>query len=177
MISAMIDLETLGTSPDCQILTIGGVKFDPNTKEEPYGEFYMKFSMDDQEQRSVDDDTLAWWSKQSAEVQEEALSPDGRSPTVEVLKELNKWLVGVDVIWAHGSTFDIVILENAYKMYGLPVPWPFWKIKDSRTLMSIASSDPRKNYEFAAHNALADAFVQAKCVQDVIAEYSLSIRK
>ena len=31
MIHAMIDLETLATDPNATILTIGGVKFDPNT--------------------------------------------------------------------------------------------------------------------------------------------------
>ena len=33
---AMIDLETLGTGPDCVVLTIGGVKFNPNDISEPW---------------------------------------------------------------------------------------------------------------------------------------------
>lgn len=175
----MIDLETLGTKPDCQVLSIGAVKFDANSNEEPYAEFYKKFTLDDQEElgRTVDESTIEWWNKQSKTVIEEAFSLDDREETADILKALNKWLVGVDIIWAQGAVFDIAILESMYRMYDLPVPWPFWKIKDSRTLMSIASSDPRKNYKFDAHNALADAFVQAKCVQDVVAEYSLSIRK
>jgi hypothetical protein len=32
---AMIDLETLSTTPDCVVLTIGGVKFNPNTISSP----------------------------------------------------------------------------------------------------------------------------------------------
>jgi len=174
----MIDLETMGTRPNCQVLTIGGVKFDHRNNTEPYGEFYYKFTMEDQEAkgRTVDDDTLDWWSKQEPEVLLEAFGDDGRTDTHQVLKELNRWLVGVDIIWAHGSTFDIVILENMYEMYGLPVPWPFWKVKDSRTLLSIADKDPRKSYDFEAHNALADAYVQAKCVQDVVRDYNLTLR-
>ena len=31
---AMIDLETLGTQPDCVILTLGGIKFNPYNKED-----------------------------------------------------------------------------------------------------------------------------------------------
>ena len=38
-IHAMIDLETLGTAPDCAVLTIGGVKFNPNAISEPYQPF------------------------------------------------------------------------------------------------------------------------------------------
>ena len=48
-IHAMIDLETLATDPNATILTIGGVKFDPNTNAEPHSEFYYKLDVDEQE--------------------------------------------------------------------------------------------------------------------------------
>ena len=48
-IHAMIDLETLATDPNATILTIGGVKFDPNTNAEPHSEFYHKLDVDEQE--------------------------------------------------------------------------------------------------------------------------------
>ena len=35
-IHAMIDIETLGTSPDCVVLSVGAVKFDPFTNIEPH---------------------------------------------------------------------------------------------------------------------------------------------
>jgi hypothetical protein len=31
----MLDLETLGTRPDCVILTLGAIKFDPYTLSDP----------------------------------------------------------------------------------------------------------------------------------------------
>ena len=33
---AMIDLETLGTNYDATVLTIGGVKFNPNKISDPF---------------------------------------------------------------------------------------------------------------------------------------------
>ena len=36
----MIDLETLGTSPDTVILTLGAIKFDPYTNVEPSDGLY-----------------------------------------------------------------------------------------------------------------------------------------
>ena len=45
-IHAMIDLETLATDPNATILTIGGVKFDPNSDAEPHSEFYHKLDID-----------------------------------------------------------------------------------------------------------------------------------
>jgi DNA polymerase III epsilon subunit-like protein len=177
-VHAMIDLETLGTKPDCTVLTIGGIKFDPNTKEEPWSEFYMQLDIDDQERmgRSVDDDTLEWWGKQDPEIIEAAFTPHNRILPKTMLQELKKWCVGVDTFWAQGVSFDIVIIENMCRMYDIPIPWPFWKVKDSRTLLGIVSMDPRKRYTFAAHNALEDCRIQAKSVQDAIAELGIQIR-
>ena len=39
-IHAMIDLETLATDPHATILTIGGVKFNPDNNSEPHSDFY-----------------------------------------------------------------------------------------------------------------------------------------
>ena len=47
-IHAMIDLETLGTKPDAVVLTIGGVKFNPNDMSETHSHFYHRFHVDEQ---------------------------------------------------------------------------------------------------------------------------------
>lgn len=175
---AMIDLETLGTGPDCVVLTIGGVKFNPNTISSPREELYHKFEVDEQlnKGRTTLESTLEWWGKQEESVREEALGDSNRTPVLEVLHALNKWCVGVDTIWCQGPAFDIVILENLFKQYNHHIPWPFWKIKDSRTLFGIMPKDPRKAIDFAAHNALEDCKVQALCVQQTIKELGLTIR-
>jgi hypothetical protein len=174
-IHAMIDLETLATGFDATVLTIGGVKFDPNNISQPMQEFYYKFDVDEQTARGrkVDENTITWWGKQSKEVQEDALGEEGRTPVIEVLKALNKWCVGVDSIWCQGPAFDIVILENMYKEWQHHLPWNFWQIKDSRTLFQIMPKDPRKEINFQAHNALEDSKVQALCVQQSIKQLGL----
>lgn len=174
----MIDLETLGTSPDCAVLTIGGVKFNPNAISEPFQEFYYRFEVDEQLERgrTVLESTLEWWGNQEESVREEALGDEDRTPVIDVLKALNRWCVGVDTIWCQGPAFDIVILEHMFKQYNHHVPWPFWKIKDSRTLFGIMPADPRKAIEFDAHNALEDCKVQALCVQQCVKELGLTVR-
>ena len=166
---ATIDIETLGTSPDAVVLTIGGIKFDPLADDGLHSEFYYRLDADFQMaiNRTVDEDTIAWWGKQDADVQAEALDPEGRTSVVETLKALNKWLVGVDKIWCQGPVFDITILENLYKGADLHHNWSFWNIRDSRTLFGLMPKDPRKEINFAAHNALADAIVQSLCIQKV----------
>ena len=166
---ATIDIETLGKNPDTVVLTIGGIKFDPYKTDGLHSEFYCRVDADAQIEngRSVDEDTLAWWSKQDKDVTAEALDPTGRMSVEHTLKALNKWLVGVDKLWCQGPVFDIGILENLYKEADLHHNWSFWNIRDSRTLFSLMPKDPRKEIDFAAHNALADAIVQSLCIQKV----------
>jgi len=172
---ATIDIETLGTSPDTVVLTIGGIKFDPMADDGLHSEFYYRVDADEQIEmgRSVMESTIEWWEKQSEEVKAEAMNPEGRVSVEETLKALNKWLVGVDKLWCQGPVFDIGILENLYKQIKLHHNWSFWNIRDSRTLFGLMDKDPRKEIDFAAHNALADAIVQSLCIQKVYKKLNL----
>lgn len=104
----MIDLETLDTSPRCTVLTVGGVKFDPYSTNEPHSEFYFRLDLDEQDRlgRTVTDDTIEWWAKQDPRVKEEAFREDDRVGLKHFLDHLTKWMVGVDVLWGHGYGFD-----------------------------------------------------------------------
>ena len=173
---ATIDIETLGTKPDTTVLTIGAVKFNPFTKEEPYADLYLKVDADQQIEagRSIDEDTLTWWTKQPQEIQDEAFLSTERVSVEDTLAQLNKYLVGVDKIWCQGPVFDICILENLYRQYDKHFNWVFWNIRDSRTLFGLMPEDPRKKYKFAAHNALEDCRIQSKCIQEVYSELQLT---
>jgi hypothetical protein len=166
-IAAMLDLETLDTTADAQILTIGGVKFDPDSGAKPYADFYYRLELDSQDAkgRTISEDTMAWWSRQDDKIILEAFGDHNRHSVEEMLVALKKWYVGVDEVWAQGICFDIGMLENLHRQYGYPIPWSFWKVKDSRTIFGLMKKDPRKNFIFDAHNALEDARIQAKCVQ------------
>ena len=47
MAAAMIDMETLSTKLDTVILTLGGVKFNPYSKEEPFEPIYLRIDVDE----------------------------------------------------------------------------------------------------------------------------------
>jgi len=163
----MIDLETLGVEPDCVIMTIGAIKFDPFSSTEPHSGLYLRCNVDEQTAmgRTVDDNTLAWWAKQKDSVKEEAFSDDDRISVEEITKKINKFCVGLDYLWCQGPTFDFTILQNFYRMAQTPAPWNYWQIRDSRTLFAMMPQDPRKAIQEELHNALADCYYQAKCVQ------------
>ena len=164
----MLDIETLGTCPDCVVLTLGAVKFNPYTKEDVGAGLYCKPDVDEQivRGRIVRDDTMAWWSAQAEDVREEALGMEDRIPVEQMLRELNRFLVGADNIWAQGTVFDIGILEHLYKQYNMVPNWQFWQISDSRTLFKV-HGDPRVKGKVGLHNALEDCVSQAKAVQDI----------
>ena len=173
----MLDLETLGTQPGCVILTLGAVKFDPYTMNDPGPGLYVRPDADEQiaRGREVQQDTLEWWMRQAEDVREEALGVDGRIPVEEMYRQLNRFLVGVNNIWCQGPVFDIAILENLYMQYGWPTPWQFWQIADSRTLFKV-HGDPRVKGKTGLHNALEDCVSQATAVQQVYNKLGLEKR-
>jgi hypothetical protein len=95
--------------------------------------------------------------------------------TVEqALDSLNRWVVGVDILWGQGYGFDYTILEDMYRNAGRPIPWNFWQIRDSRTLFGICNEDPRKRFQTDKHNALADAYFQSKAIQVAYSELGVT---
>jgi hypothetical protein len=172
----MLDLESLGTQPDCAILTLGAVKFDPYTPDSFGDSLYFRIDVDEQLAlgRRVQQDTLEWWSRQADDVREEALGEEGRVSLTDMYRQLNRFTVGVNNIWCQGPAFDIVILENIYRQMGWPTPWQFWQIRDSRTLFGV-HGDPREKNKAGLHNALEDCVSQAQGVQAIY--HALRIEK
>lgn len=164
----MLDLESLGTRPDCAILTLGVVKFDPFTPDAFGDSLYFRIDVDEQLAlgREIQQDTLNWWAKQADDVREEALGEEGRVSLETMYRDLNRFCVGVENIWCQGPAFDIVILENIYRQQGWPTPWQFWQIRDSRTLFGV-HGDPREKGKAGLHNALEDCISQAQGVQAI----------
>ena len=169
-IHATIDLETLDTCPQATVLSLGAVKFNPFNDSEPYDELYFKISVDDQDRlsRSTSDNTIEWWSKQDPKIMEEAFDQSNPNEVMSVeqaLGSINRFVVGVDVLWGQGYGFDFTIIEDMYRSIGKPIPYNFWQVRDSRTLFSVCKEDPRKKIQNNLHNALADAYYQSKAIQ------------
>jgi hypothetical protein len=162
----MVDLETLATSPDAVILTIGAVTFDPASNR-IFDKLYHRVDIEscDRLGMTVNDDTVEWWSKQAADVQTEAFAEDNRLPIEEVIEKFHKFAWNCDAFWSHGATFDLVILDCYYRKLNKVPPWNFWQIRDTRTLFDLGY-DPEMPKE-GLHNALEDASRQAIGVQTI----------
>ena len=168
MLHTMVDLETLDFKPTSVILTLGAIKFNPYTFDEPVTGLYLRLNVDQQLEmgRSTSESTIEWWSKQSEEVREEAMGEKDRVDVKDAMEQFHKFVWNGGPIWAQGPQFDMVIIENLYQMLNKPLSWSHQAIRDSRTVFNLGV-DPKMEKGDQAHNALADAYWQAKGVQNV----------
>ena len=161
----MIDLEGLATGPDATILTIAAQAFDPFGKGYYEQSYYARVTLESQENRVIDDDTIAWWATQPAEVRDEAFNEEGRVPLDEALDGLGKLIWHSKMIWAQGPTYDMNILEHAYKSYRKTLPWKYFMVRDSRTIFSCWPDQPIPP---TTHHALEDCRRQIGMLQNTL---------
>lgn len=166
MTHIMIDTETWGTEPGCDIRSIGACVFDPvaGTYSDT-DQFYIacdnpriqmpawkpyKYDL------KRDPQTVQWWSEQSDEAQAAFADP---VDLAECLHRFSTWVFRLtdqlydrhgigkcepspDIrLWAHGPQFDASILAVAYKAVQLPVPWHYRAPRDTRTCFDMAGID------------------------------------
>lgn len=161
----MIDLETLGTFMNAPVVTIGACFFDPMTGEIG-GKFYRKIDIAEAMRFGTPDpETIRWWLTQEPAAQKELSS--AKDKMADVLRDLSTFYnTGNDAaVWGNGPTFDVTILDYAYwKCLGEKSPWPFWNVRDVRTVVQLAEGLVKKPAAFTknavAHNALDDCIFQ-----------------
>lgn len=164
----MLDFETLGTDPDTAVISLGACFFDEQTGE--IGPtFYMAFEIDEQlkKGRSITGSTLQWWMGQTGAAKK--VFNEKAKPTQEVLETFAKWVLSNNTIskirpWGNGSTFDISIIEDMFRMYNIKCPWLFYNVYDLRTFKRYIANGAKVVIEGTAHNALDDAIGQSKYV-------------
>jgi len=166
----VFDIETLGTKPGAAILTVGLAlvsrasakviasyywQVDPKTYDEPNHPSFDK-----------ECSTIAWWAQQSEEATKEAFG--GEYAIEQVLDEIIDVIMfygGVDkaVVWGNGATFDVSILEEAFRRLGQDVPWEFYNVRCLRTLCSEMGVDWKRHLQkHRAHIAVEDAKAEAR---------------
>lgn len=162
----MIDLETLGQTSSCPVISLGAVFFDIEAKK--LGPtFYMALDVGEQMKygRIPDASTLKWWLGQSNAAKK--VFKEEAKPTREVLELFIRWCkangTGINP-WGNGSSFDISIMENIFNQYNLSPPWAFYNVMDLRTFKRFKAGGTKLQKGGVNHNALDDAVSQAKYV-------------
>lgn len=161
----MIDIEGLGTGPETAILTIAAQAFDPFGTGWYDKHYYARIDLESQENRKIEQGTIDWWATQPAVVKEEAFAEDGRIPLNQALEGLGKLVWHSNRIWAQGPTYDMNILEHAYKSYNMALPWKYYMVRDSRTVFSLWPDQPIPP---TSHHALEDCRRQIGMLQNTL---------
>lgn len=176
----MIDIESLDTTPYCVILTIGLVRFSP------YGQgvaekLTLRPTIEEQTtkyNRLISDNTMSWWSEQNPKALEEAFSDNDRMSFNDCMEVLYHFCWNRRAIWSHGAPFDVVACETALRQTLTdrpnPIPWPFYTVRDTRTLYEIAGVSLKDGGHVTSHRAVDDAERQAIVVQQAYKKLGLT---
>jgi exodeoxyribonuclease VIII len=157
-----VDMETFDTAPTAKMISlalVGYNRFSCEVAEEIYARFDVKLMPG-----TVSRSTIQWWKKQ------DAINPgllaeatNGTTDPLEFFDDFTRGYPKGAKVWGNGATFDVTILEETLKSLNCPVPWPFWDVRDLRTLLDVADVNARQcHFDGDKHNALHDARHQAK---------------
>lgn len=173
MTDIMIDLETLSTRSDAAIISIGACIFDLKTGEIT-DTFYKAIGLFDQKHYGhIDPETVSWWLEQPDDTRLDIASTSGDQTLYEALIKLREFvrrhLTDSSRLWSNGSSFDLVILRNAYQRNQMNVIWKYWQERDCRTIYDLAKDicgiDVKSSQRTdTPHHALDDAIDQSKNV-------------
>ena len=113
----------------------------------------------------IDEATMKWWSEQSQEARTEIFDPSERIDISTALRSLQTFVKDANRIFAHSPQFDCIILENAFNLCGIKVPWNFWQLRDTRTIYDLAGVRLKDFAETGQpHHALYDCYSQIKAL-------------
>ena len=160
----MIDLESRDTVPSAIVLSLGAVVWKSKMVEHQvpgggtedlldYEVVERLYRHPDTELQEADGrtssiETMKWWAIQDRDAFNEAFIDSKLQGSVE---EMFRDLIlmaaahGVTKFWASPVTFDIPMLNDLARMYGLVVPWSYNNCYDVRTVVNEA------NYSAKSH--------------------------
>lgn len=167
--NAMIDLETMGKTGQAAILSIGIAIFNESGIK---NKFYHKIDLQSciDVGLKIDASTLIWWLQQSEQARKEFYSEKEGFDIQTSLIYINKFLSEYEDIkvWGNGANFDISILENAFNVCGIDVPWKHNNVRCFRTYKAMSPQIISIPEDRPAHNALEDAIWQAEYAIEIM---------
>lgn len=167
----MLDIETMGTSSNAAIMSIGACYFNPATGE--IGDTFHE-QVDISSNGQIDASTVIWWMDQDDEARSKFKNNGKAGHINAVLAEFADFVKPNCQVWGNGIAFDNVIIRTACEHPSFPrgAPWKFWNDRDVRTMVELGKVigiDPKRDFPFEGvkHDALADAIHQAKYVSAI----------
>ncbi len=171
----MLDLETFGTDTNSVIVAIGAVLFDfeDDTVFETWYQVVDARSCVDAG-LVMTPETVMWWLKQNDEAR--AMFNVQGMDLKTTLHLFDSWIKehNPEGVWGNGSDFDNVLVANACKAVGRPLPWKYYKNMCFRTIKNLFKVEIKR--DGIHHNAVHDAVHQMKHLKEINRVYSLNLK-
>lgn len=175
----VLDIETLGTSADAAILSIGAVALD--SRYQPVSYFFagpISLESNREAEREVTSGTILWWMQQPTEARDFSFtSDDDCMHLYTALESFCRWgdfAHRSKKVWGNGAEFDNVIFERAMRAYPADPTAVLWHYSDNQSLRTVRLLDIQLQLSGAwvppviPHVALYDAYAEAFYLQDVM---------
>lgn len=162
----MIDIETLAVCPTAAIISIGGVKYDIETKTMT-DEFYVNINAHDCKKHGlvISSETVEWWKSQNPEVRQTLMKD--QHTLKDAMTLFYDWVDPNSSLSCYGMSFDVPIIQNALLTVGYKkMPWNYRKLRCARTIGELYGVHP-KNDISKHHNALEDAKAQVRMLFEI----------
>ena len=167
--SIIIDIETLSTRTDSLVIEIGAIAFNRDTLSETASmlltpSFFEQLAAG----RHVCPQTIAFHRKKKT-----LPTTLGDMPLRESIFHLRKFIQHHQPqhVWIQGPDFDRPIIESLCQHVGEPLPWEYFRTRDTRTVWDVAF--PGIKHDSRPHHAVPDCRATLK---DLTAALSLLAR-
>jgi len=168
----MIDIETMGTKPGAIILSVAAVEFDLSTGKTGLV-FHQTIDPESSQKAGMklDFDTVVWWIKQGKEAQKVIVENTGNK-LEKVLTKLADWIKDYCdenvYVWGNSARFDLGLLQAAYEVFEMDIPWNHYNELDVRTIASFGREiKDNMAFEGVKHNPLDDCYHQIKYCSEI----------
>lgn len=179
----MLDLETMGTSPDAAVVAIGAVAFDL-VRGKIVNRFSRAVSLESSAIHGgvIDASTVQWWLRQSDAARSDIAS--GGYALEDALEQFADWALGLAsdgdlqgkpedvIVWGNGADFDNVILRRSYARVSMRAPWGTYNNRCYRTVKALRP-DIKLQRIGTHHRAVDDAESQALHLMTVLGALGL----
>lgn len=162
-----LDIETLGTRVGSVVLSCALVRFEDHASTTLNLNIHEQMDLGLQ----VDPKTHEWWGTQRPDAWARAIeNPYSLSVALPYFSDwISKAVGGRPMrLWCHGGAFDAPLLQEVYRVAGLPIPWHYRDVRDTRTLYDLAAVDLADYSSGMAHCALDDALCQTRAAQEAL---------
>jgi exodeoxyribonuclease VIII len=193
--SAVFDIETLGTTANAVILSVGAIAVD-SSQDYTYDEliengFYVTLDVKSQVDagRSIEKDTLEWWGKQGNDAMKVLTPSKDDIPWDQLVNKIFDYFQKVGAnpasikVYSRGSHFDFGIMHDLFRVTGdrtpYNLPWKWWNIHDSKTVIEtlLGQGLDVQPEGFIHHNALHDSAREYMNIQTAIYKFQESLEE